>query len=157
MIELPRSIYYCRSTAKCVGLDDSSLVELIEVILDEFPGYGYRRVTLELRHRGYVVNHKRVARVMRENALRARPVRRHVHTTDSDHDFPVFPNRYRNYVPAIPDRIWVGDLTYIRTTFGFPYLAALLDACSRKVIGYALSLRMDTELTLAKNVVQLYC
>lgn len=149
MIELPRSTYYYRSTARSVGLDDSSLVELIEEILDEFPGYGYRRVTLELRHRDHIVNHKRVARVMREHALRARPVRRHVHTTDSDHDFPVFPNRYRNYIPQVPDRIWVGDITYIRTAFGFSYLAALLDACSRKVIGYAISRRIDTELTLA--------
>lgn len=149
MIELPRSTYYYRSTAKRVGLNDARLVQLIEEIHDEFPGYGYRRVTRELRNRGFVVNHKRVARVMRQYRLKARTVRRFKQTTDSDHEFPVFPNLYGNVIPTRPDEVWVGDLTYIRTVFGFAYLAALLDACSRKVVGYAISRRMDAELTLA--------
>jgi len=149
VIELPRSTYYYRSTTKCVRLDDARLVELIEAIHDEFPGYGYRRVTLELRNRGHIVNHKRVARVMREYDLRARTVRRFKQKTGSDHELPVFPNLYSNVIPTRPDQVWVGDLTYIRTVYGFAYLAALLDACSRKVVGYAISRRMDAELTLA--------
>lgn len=149
MIELPRSTYYYRPQASGVGLNDARLVELIEAIHDEFPGYGYRRVTLELRNHGYVINHKRIARVMREYRLKARRIRRFKRTTDSDHDLQVFPNLYRNVIPRQPDQVWVGDLTYIRTVFGFAYLAALLDACSRKVVGYAISRRMDAELTLA--------
>ena len=149
MIELPRSTYYYQSTAKCAGSGDARLVEPIEEIHDEFPGYGYRRETRELCNRGLVVNPKRVARVMRQHGLKARIVRRFKQTTDSDHELPVFPNLYGNVIPTKPDEVWVGDLTYIRTVFGFAYLAALLDACSRKVVGCAKSRRMDAELTLA--------
>jgi putative transposase len=72
-----------------------------------------------------------------------------VRTTDSSHDQPVYPNLYRNVIPSRPNQVWVGDLTYIRLSVGFCYLAVILDACSRKVVGYALSRRMDTQLTLA--------
>ena len=78
-----------------------------------------------------------------------KPKRRHVRTTDSKHDSPIFPNLYRNVVPAQPNRVWVGDFTYIRIASGFCYLAAILDACSRKVVGYAISRTIDTNLALA--------
>lgn len=149
MIKLPRSIFYYRSTATTPGLPDERLVELIDDIQDEFPGYGYRRVTLELRRRGHLVNHKRVARVMKSAGKGVKPHRRFVRTTDSDHDLPVFPNLYRNVIPARPDAVWVGDITYIRIAIGFCYLAAILDDCSRKVVGYAISRQIDTQLTLA--------
>jgi putative transposase len=68
-----------------------------------------------------------------------KPRRRFVRTTDSNHDLPVFPNLYRNIIPAKPDTVWVGDIMYIRIATGFCYLAAILDACSRKVVGYAIS------------------
>jgi len=77
---LPRSTYYYRSRAVLVGLDDGKLVALIRDIQDEFAGYGYRRVTLELRARGYIVNHKHVARLMREHDLHIKPPRRFVRT-----------------------------------------------------------------------------
>jgi len=149
MIELPRSTYYYRSTAKQVNLSDDKLVGLIGEIHDAFPGYGYRRVTLELGRRGTCVNHKRVARVMRENGLSVKPARRFVRTTDSLHGSPVFPNLCQNNIPENIDRVWVADITYIQLRQGFAYLAAILDACSRKVLGYALSRRIDTDLTLA--------
>ncbi len=149
MINLPRSTYYYRSSAKQHGLSDEHLVEKIGTIRDEFPGYGYRRVTRELAARGIRVNHKRVARIMRENGLSAVQALRFVATTASDHEEPVFPNLYQNQIPSKPNQVWVGDITYIRMRNGFAYLAALLDACSRKVVGYALSRRIDTELTLA--------
>lgn len=149
MISLPRSTYYYRSTAKQHGLTDEYLVEQIGGIRDEFSGYGYRRVTRELANKGIRVNHKRVARIMRQNGLSAVQKRKFIATTDSDHTDPVFPNLYNNQIPSRPDLVWVGDITYIRLRSGFAYLAALLDACSRKVVGYALSRRMDTELTLA--------
>jgi putative transposase len=149
VIELPRSTYYYRSTAQDLDLSDACLVRLISDIQDELPGYGYRRVTHELRRRGHPVNHKRVARVMAANGLGMKRRRRFVRTTDSDHDQPVFPNLYRNVIPARPDVVWVADITYIRIAVGFCYLAAILDACSRKVVGYAISRQIDTELALA--------
>ncbi|MDR6523850.1 hypothetical protein J2789_006552 [Variovorax paradoxus] len=132
MIELPRSTFYYRSTSTSECLNDGRLIELIENIQDELPGYGYRRVTHELRRRGHVVNHKRVARVMRAQGLGIKPRKRFVRTTDSRHDSPVFPNLYRNVIPSQPNVVWVADFTYIRIATGFCYLAAMLDACSRK-------------------------
>ena len=146
MIELPRSTFYYRSTATSECLNDGRLIELIESIQDELPSYGYRRVTHELRRRGHVVNHKRVARVMRAKGLGIKPRRRFVRTTDSRHDSPIFPNLYRNVIPTQPKVVWVADFTYIRIATGFCYLAAILDACSRKVVGYAISRNIDTTL-----------
>lgn len=149
MIDLPRSTFYYRSTAVDEDLGDARLAELIASIQDEVPGYGYRRVTHELRRRGHVVNHKRVARVMRARGLGIKPRRRFVRTTDSRHDSPIFPNLYRNVIPTRPNVVWVADFTYIRIASGFCYLAAILDACSRKVVGYAISRNIDTTLALA--------
>ncbi len=149
MIELPRSTFYYRPTAASQSMSDARLIELIESIQEELPGYGYRRVTHELRRRGHVVNHKRVARVMRAQGLSIKPRRRFVRTTDSKHDSPIFPNLYRNVIPTQPNVVWVADFTYIRIATGFCYLAAILDACSRKVVGYAISRNIDTTLALA--------
>ena len=149
MTDLPRSTFYYRSTAVGEDLGDARLAELIGSIQDEVPGYGYRRVTHELRRRGHVVNHKRVARVMRAQSLGIKLRRRFVRTTDSNHDSPIFPNLYRNVIPTRPNVVWVADFTYIRIASGFCYLAAILDACSRKVVGYAISRSIDTTLALA--------
>lgn len=112
MIDLPRSTLYYRSTAKAGNLGDAELVALIEDIQDELPCYGYRRVTHELHRRGHLVNHKRVARVMRANCLGIKPRKRYVRTTDSGHDSPIYPNLYRNLIPDRPDMVWVADFTY---------------------------------------------
>jgi putative transposase len=149
VIELPRSTYYYRSIGQAQRMPEARLIELIGEIQDEFTGYGYRRVTRELHKRGHVVNHKRIARVMKAHGLGIKPRRRFVRTTDSNHDSPVFPNLYRNVVPTKPDRVWVADITYIRIANGFCFLAAILDACSRKVVGYAISRHIDSQLTLA--------
>lgn len=116
MIDLPRSTFYYRSRAANESLDDAKLTELIENIQDDLPGYGYRRVTHELRRRGQVVNHKRVARVMKAQGLGIKPRRRFVRTTDSKHDSPIFPNLYRNVIPARPNVVWVADFTYNPTS-----------------------------------------
>jgi putative transposase len=149
VIELPRSTFYYRQAKRGAGMTDARLLELISDVRCEWPAYGYRRVTRELKKRGHPVNHKRVARVMRTAGLGIKPRRRFVRTTDSDHPFPVFPNLYRNLIPARPDLVWVADITYIRIESGFCYLAAVLDACSRKVVGYAISRHIDTPLTIA--------
>jgi putative transposase len=78
-----------------------------------------------------------------------RPLRKFVRTTDSDHDGPIFPNRARGFISTGPDQLWVGDITYIRIAAGFVYLAVILDAWSRRVVGYALGRQIDTRFTLA--------
>lgn len=149
MIDLARSTFYYRAVTNSNAVTDEQLVQLIHEIQDEMPCYGYRRVTHELRRRGQVINHKRIARVMRAHGLGIKPRRLFVRTTDSSHDSPIFPNLYRNVIPSRPDQVWVADFTYIRIKSGFCYLAAILDACSRKVVGYAISRRIDTPLALA--------
>jgi putative transposase len=149
VIDLPRSSYYYRPVPAESVSSDGSLLELIGEIRDEFACYGYRRVRLELRNRGHVVNRKRVARVMREKGLSIKPRRRLVRTIDSNHNLPIFPNLYQNGIPAETDVVWVADITYIRIALGFCYLGAILDTCSRKVIGYAISRRIDSQLALA--------
>jgi transposase InsO family protein len=110
--------------------------------------YGYRPMTAELQRRGLAVNHKRVLRLMREEQLLCRPRRGFVVTTNSAHWLPVFPNLARDLVPTSMDQLWVADITYIRLPREFVYLAVVLDAFSRRVIGWALDRHMMTELTL---------
>ncbi|WDZ97364.1 IS3 family transposase [Herbaspirillum sp. WKF16] len=149
MIDLPHSTYYYQPKPATAALSDHELAQLIGDIHDVFPGYGYRRITLELKARGHVVNHKRVARIVREHEVYGHHRRRFKSVAGSEIDVAVFPSRYRNVIPTEPDRVWGADITYIRMVSGFIYLAVVLDACSRKVIGYALSKRIDTPLALA--------
>ena len=95
MIELPRSTFYYQASEPAAALSDLQVVQLIASIPDELAGYGYRRVTHELRRRGHLVNHKRIARLMKLHGLGIKPRRRFVRTTDSDHDSPIFPGSRR--------------------------------------------------------------
>jgi len=112
--------------------------------------YGYRRIAAQLRREGHVVNAKRVLRLMREDnllCLRAKPfVPR---TTDSRHGFSVVPNLTRGLIPTALDQIWVADITYVRLAEEFGYLAIVLDAFSRKVIGWAIATHPRAELAIA--------
>ena len=128
---------------------DAESVALIEAICAEFEAYGYRRVTAELRHQGHVVNSKKVRRLMREHGLSPKQRRRYVATTDSDHDEPIFPNLAADMVPDGPNQLWVADITYVAIASGFVYLAVILDAWSRRVVGYAISRSIDARLTIA--------
>jgi putative transposase len=111
--------------------------------------YGSPRVHAELADRGRRVGKKRVARIMRENGLKARPRRRFRLTTDSAHTLPVAPNLLeRNFTASAPNQVWVGDITYIWTLEGWMYLAVLIDLHSRAVVGWALSTRMTRQLVL---------
>jgi transposase InsO family protein len=141
-MSLARSTYYQRSESAAVSARrsrDAALLAVIEAVAAESPAYGYRRITHELRRRGTVVNHKRVARLMREGAVTPKRVRRFLATTDSAHDSPIFPNLAARLTVTGPNQLWVADLTYIRLRTRFVYLAVLLDAWSRKVVGYAIS------------------
>ena len=86
---------------------------------------------------------------MREHGLHARRRRRYIATTDSNHDQPMFPNRARDMIVDGPDRLWVADLTYVAVTVGFVYVAVIMDAWSRRIVGYAMSRRIDARLTIA--------
>jgi putative transposase len=151
-MSMPRSTYYktpdvAREERR--QQSDDALGRAIEHVVDDWPAYGYRRVTHELRRRGIVANHKRVARLMRQRGLQAKAARRFVATTDSGHGEPIFPNLARGFVPTGPDQLWVADITYLQLPNRFVYLAAILDAWSRKVVGYAIGNTMETRLTLA--------
>jgi putative transposase len=150
-VSLAPSTYYYRPRARSVEAmaAEARLVARIREICAEFPRYGYRRVTAQLKAEGRRVNHKRVSRIMGEQDLRVRPKRRSIVTTDSDHDRPIFPNLAKDLAPTGPDQLWVADLTYIRILSGFVYLAVILDAWSRRVVGWAVSRRIDAELALA--------
>ncbi len=127
---------------------EADLTGKIEAICLECPRYGYRRVTEQLKREGLWVNHKKVLRLMRESDLLCRVRRRWVRTTDSKHRFPRYPNLIKGMAITQLNQVWLSDITYIRIRTGFVYLAAILDACSRKVIGYAVSRSLDTTLTL---------
>jgi putative transposase len=129
--------------------DDTAVVEAIAAICDEFECYGWRRVRAELRQRGLTVNHKKIQRLMREHGLQPRPRRRYVATTDSDHDQPIFSNLAKDMAVDGPDQLWVADITYVAIAAGFVYVAVILDAWSRRVVGYAISRSIDARLTIA--------
>lgn len=143
---IARSTFY---DAPPVNVGDAEIVARIRAICDEFEAYGYRRVTAALRHQGLIVNSKKVRRLMREYELQPKRRRRYVATTDSDHDCPIFPNLAASMAVDGPNQLWVADITYVTIAAGFVYLAAILDAWSRRVVGYGISRSIDARLTIA--------
>lgn len=142
-----------RSTAAAEAdpIPATTLREAIERITVAFPAYGYRRVTAQLHRDGLGVNHKRVLRVMREESLLCHLKRSWVKTTDSEHGLRVYPNLLKECgwrrLTGL-NQAWVGDITYIRLREEFVYLAVLLDAFSRRAVGWRLSRRIDAALVL---------
>lgn len=143
---IARSTYYDKPA---VSIDDTALVETMVTISESFEAYGYRRMQAALRQRGFVVNHKKIRRLMRAHDLQPRQRRRYIATTDGDHDLPIFPNLAKDMIPDGPNQLWVADITYVAITIGFVYVAVILDTWSRKVVGYAISRSIDVRLTLA--------
>jgi transposase InsO family protein len=127
---------------------DMELRDTIQRIAFEFPRYGWPRMTAELQRRGWAVNHKRVYRWMRQDNLLCLRRRKFVVTTDSEHGLPVFPNLARTLMLTGLDQLWVADITYVRLELEFVYLAVILDAFSRRVIGWALRRTLEAGLTL---------
>jgi len=144
-----RTWWYTRPSPAEVAGRDTALRDAIERVVLEFPGYGYRRVTKTLQREDWDVNHKRVLRVMRQEALLCQLQRRFVVTTDAAHGFRTYPNLLAGTTLSGPDQAWVADLTYIRLPTTFAYLASILDAWSRRCVGWRLSRAIDTDLTLA--------
>ena len=128
---------------------DLDLRDQIQRIALEFPCYGRPRITAELKRRGWEVNHKRVGRILREDNLLCLRRRKFVVTTDSNHGFHVYPNLAGSLELTGLDQLWIADLTYIRLETEFIYLAVVLDAFSRRVIGWALDRNLEDDLALA--------
>jgi len=127
---------------------DMDLRDAIQKIAVEWPSYGRPRITAELRRRGWEVNPKRVHRLMREDNLLCVRKRKFVVTTDSKHGRKVYPNLARDMIVTATDQLWRADITYIRLRDEFVFLAVILDAYSRRVIGWALDRTMEDDLTL---------
>jgi len=129
--------------------DDMELRDAIHRIALEWPSYGRPRITAELRRQGWTVNHKRVRRLLREDNLLCLRKRKFVVTTDSNHGRKIYPNLAGKMTLTGVDQLWVADITYIRLQEEFVFLAVILDAYSRRVIGWALDRTMEDDLTLA--------
>jgi transposase InsO family protein len=151
MVELgrvSRSGFYRFKGAEPGPDRDMELRDAIQKIAVEWPSYGRPRITQELRRRGWVVNPKRVRRLMREDNLLCVRKRKFVVTTDSNHGRKIYPNLARKMILTGTDQLWVADITYIRLRDEFVFLAVILDAHSRRVIGWALDRTLEDELTL---------
>jgi putative transposase len=143
---LARSTYYDRPAR---GFDDTALVEALFTLRGEFAFYGYRRAGAALRQQGIVVNHKKLRRLMREHGLQPRRRHRFTVTTDSDHGGPIFPNLAAGFVATGPNQLWIADITYVALPDRFVYVAIVLDAWSRLVVGYAIGRFIDARLATA--------
>jgi putative transposase len=148
-LDLTRSDYYRLRAGREEDDDDLALRDAIQRVALQWPTYGYRRIQRELVRRGHQVNHKRVLRLMREDNLLCLRKRRFVRTTDSAHSLAIYPNLARELEPTGLDQLWVADITYIRLGAEFIYLAVILDAYSRRCIGWALGRTLEAELAIA--------
>jgi transposase InsO family protein len=148
LAEVSRSGLYRWRTAAPDRDADMELRDAMQRIALEFCCYGSRRITAELRRRGWQVNRKKVQRLMREDNLLCLRKRKFVVTTNSSHGLPVYPNLARDLVLTGVDQLWRADITYIRLETEFVYLAVILDAFSRKVIGWALDRTLEATLTI---------
>jgi transposase InsO family protein len=128
---------------------DMELRDAMQKVAVEWPAYGRPRMTRELRRRGWDVGETRVRRLMREDNLLCVRKRKFVVTTDSNHGRKIYPNLARNMVLTCTDQLWIADVTYIRLREEFVFLAVILDAYSRRVIGWAVDRTLEDELTLA--------
>jgi putative transposase len=148
-VGLSRATFY-RYRDRAAPVDpDIALRDQIQRIALAFPAYGYRRITAQLRRDGAIVNHKRVLRLMREDNLFCLRHRRFLATTDADHGLPVYPNLVPSLALTGINQLWVADITYVRLPREFIYLAVILDAFSRRCIGWALGRHLDAALTVA--------
>jgi putative transposase len=144
VVGCPRSSYYYQAQAP----DEEELRAAIEALALQWPTYGSRRITAELRRQGRCLNRKQVCRLMGDMGLQVKVKRRRKHTTDSDHPFPRYPNLVQDLEIGHPDQVWVADITYVRLLSEFVYLAVIMDVFTRSIRGWHLGRGLDQELTL---------
>lgn len=150
MIGLSTSTYYYKPKRSRLELakEDHDIKSAIEKIRKDFPQSGYRTLLHYLkREHGIKIGETKLRRIIRENGLQAKQVKRFVKTTWSEHDELIYPNLLPEMAVTDVNQVWVADLTYIRVMAGFIYLAAILDVYSRKAIGWAISTSLDRQLT----------
>lgn len=148
---LARSTFYYKNRVDIHAREqgDVEVKTKIEQIHLEFPSYGYRRITKQLRRDGVVVNSKRIRRIMRKFDLRPVVFKKlYTRTTDSKHHLQIYPNLLKGLVITQVNKAWAADITYIKIQTCFVYLGVLIDLYSRKVVGWALSRRLDQKLCL---------
>jgi len=148
MTGVSRAAFYRRPAPQSTPVE-MEIRDAMQKVAVEWPAYGYRRITAALQQQSFDVNHKRVLRMMREDNLLCVRRRKFVVTTDSRHNLPVYPNLAGRMTPTAIDQLWVADITYIRLRVEFIYLAVVLDAFSRRVIGWALGRTLEAELPLS--------
>jgi len=146
--QVSRAGYYRYFDQHAPRQAETELRDKIQRIALENRYYGYRRVTADLRPQGVIVNHKRGLRVMREDNLLSLRKRKFVVTTDSTHGRPVYPNLIAGLALTAPNQLWVADITYIRLLEEFIFLAVILDAFSRRVLGWELGESLQTNLAI---------
>jgi putative transposase len=144
-----RASYYRRWAERAPRREETQLRDLVQRLALTHRSYGYRRITELVRRQGWPANRKRIARMMREDNLLAlaRPAFRPA-TTDSRHGWRIWPNLARHLCPTAVNQLWVADITYVRLAEAFVYLAVILDAFSRKVVGWAMADHLRAELAL---------
>jgi transposase InsO family protein len=140
-----RSSYYYEITEPS---DEAKLKQAIKDVVADWPTYGYRRVTAQLRRQEWLVNYKRVQRLMRSMDIQVKIKRKKRRTTNSDHDFPRYPNLVQDLEVVRPEQVWVSDITYIRLRYAFVYLAVIMDVFTRGIRGWHLGRGLDHSLTL---------
>jgi putative transposase len=149
-LNLTRADYYrWQASSIAETAPDITLRDQIQRVALAWPSYGYRRITHELRRQGLVANHKRVLRLMREDNLLCLRKKAFVKTTDSDHGHRIYPNLAGEMGLTGINQLWVADLTYIHLQREFIYLAVILDAYSRRCIGWALGRSLEAGLAVA--------
>ena len=150
LARVSRASFYRFDAEAAPGPDsDMDLRDAIQKVAVEMPSYGRRRITAELRRRGWTVNPKKVHRLMREDNLLCVRRRKFVVTTDSNHGRKIYPNLARDMALTRLDQLWIADITYIRLRNEFVFLAVILDAYSRRVVGWELDRTLEDSLTLA--------
>jgi putative transposase len=145
-----RAGYYRQWATSVPRQEETGVRDAIQRLALAHEHYGYRRIAAQLRREGWTVNRKRVLRLMREDNLLCLRKRRFVPvTTDSRHGWRVVPNLVRGMVPTGLDQLWVADITYVRLQEEFAFLAIVLDAFSRRVVGWALQTHLQASLAIA--------
>ena len=140
-----RSSYYHQATERP---GEAELKMAIKAVAAEWPTYGYRRVTAQLRRQEWLVNRKRIQRLMRLMHIQAQTRRRKRRTTNSEHGFPRYPNLVQDLEIVRPEQVWVCDVTYVRLRYEFVYLAVIMDVFTRGIRGWHLGRGLDHTLTL---------